>query len=354
MDNRHHASRRPTDNDDRSPITLQELDPSPVEWTPDLKQGGYFPNPSSSNSNDNNHSPQKLGLSGRGWEYWRKTTSQPPSKPSTNNSPVSSIQKYSTYPPTLFLALHLTNTSLIPLATQSVPASETFLLLTRPIYQSPTLEPLLLTLPILTHITSGLALRILRHRRRARLYGAETRAQRHDVNKSWKFPSLQARLGYLLLPLLGAHVAVNRVVPVYVDGGSSGVGLGYVAHGMARAPWVMRMSYVGLVGLGVWHFVGGWAWWMGWRKAAEAPKKLGKAAGVNGGFLGSVKAGNEFLGRSRRVWWVVNGLAVVGTGLWLVGGLGVIGMGGLGSGWEAREWDKIYAEVPVLGKFLMA
>ncbi|KAK2781099.1 hypothetical protein FQN53_000790 [Emmonsiellopsis sp. PD_33] len=340
MDNRHNASRRPTDNDDRSPILLQELDPSPVEWTPDLEQGGYFPNPSASSSNDDNHRhphTQKLGLSGRGWEYW-----------------LSSIQKYSTYPPTLFLALHLTNTSLIPLATQSIPSSETFLLLTRPIYQSPTLEPLILTLPILTHIASGIALRILRHRRRARLYGAETRAQRHEVNKSWKFPSLQARLGYLLLPLLGVHVAVNRVVPVYVDGGSSGVGLGYVAHGMAKAPWVMGLSYVGLVGLGVWHFVGGWAWWMGWRKAAEGPKKLGKSAGVNGGLLGSVRGGSEFLGRSRKVWWVVNGLAFVGAGLWLAGGLGVIGDGGLGSGWEAREWDKIYAEVPVLGKFLMA
>lgn len=264
---------------------------------------------------------------------------------------VSTIQKYSTGPPTLFLGLHLTNTSLIPLATQSVYSSESFLLLTRPIYQSPGLEHILLTVPVLAHIASGIAIRYIRQSRRARLYGAETREQRKELRRR-NLPGAQARLGYILAPLLGVHVLVNRVVPVWVDGGSSGVGLGYVAHGFAKSPWLMRGYYAVLVGAGVWHVVGGWAWWMGWRGAASGlAVKRGKAGGANGGYLGS-DAGSEQLRQKKRRWWVINGLVVAGTGLWLAGGLGIVGEGGLGSGWEAKNWDMIYSKVPVLGKYL--
>ncbi|OJD13825.1 hypothetical protein AJ78_05748 [Emergomyces pasteurianus Ep9510] len=340
---------RPSDNvrnEDMSRGSLQELDPSPVDWTPDLEQGGYFPNTSDpsgkilrncnseSESKHNHHPFRHLGLSGKGWEYW-----------------LSTLQRTSTYPPTLFLTLHLTNTSLIPLLTNSVPASEPYLLLTRPFYQSLAFEPLLLTVPVLTHLASGVALRILRARRRARLYGAETRAQRHEIraSRNWKRPSVQARLGYLLLPLLASHVLVNRVVPVYVDGGSSGVGLGFVAHGIARAPRVVGLWYAALVGVGVWHVVGGWAWWMGYgRQLTETGIGAGKSKGPNGGVLGSL----EWRRRSRKVRWTVIGISAAGVGLWLAGGLGVVGRGGEGMGWEARGWDKIYREVPLLGRVL--
>ncbi|OJD09467.1 hypothetical protein ACJ73_10291 [Blastomyces percursus] len=198
----------PSETEDSFVDPLQELDPSPLDWTQDLEQGGYSLNISSASksseirshegeSNHGSNPTRRIGLSGKGWEYW-----------------LSTLQRTSTYPPTVFLTLHLTNTSLIPLLTNSIPASEPYLLL--------------VTLPILTHLASGVALRILRARRRARLYGAETRAQRHELRASghWRRPSAQAWLGYLLLPLLGSHVLVNRVVPVVVDGGSSGVGLG--------------------------------------------------------------------------------------------------------------------------------
>ncbi|PGH17516.1 hypothetical protein AJ79_01116 [Helicocarpus griseus UAMH5409] len=344
MDEQSHAAgrQRLPSNVDPSPMSLQELDPSPVEeWTPDLEQGGYFPktSPNGASSspdkpNSSRHPNLGLGLSGRGWDYWLLT-----------------LQRTSTYPPTLFLTLHLTNTGLLPLVTRSLPASEPYLLLTRPIYQSPGLEHLLITLPILTHLASGVALRILRARRRARLYGAETRAQRHDLRRkgSWKLPSIQARLGYLLVPLLGAHVLVNRVVPVYVDGGSSGVGLGFVAHGFARAPWVMNLGYVAFVGVGVWHFAGGWAWWMGWRSAAEPESRVMENKGPNGGLLGSKEVGSEWRRKVRKARWVVNGVAAVGALVWLAGGLGVVGRGGLGSGWEGRGWDRIFKEMPLLG-----
>lgn len=261
---------------------------------------------------------------------------------------MSTLQKYSTYPPSLFFVLHITNTSLIPLATRCLSSSEPYLLLTRPIYQSPPLEPVLLTIPVLTHVASGIALRALRQSRRARRSGAETREQRRAVTP-WRRPSVQAQLGYMLIPLLGAHVLVNRITPLIVEGGSSSVGLGFVAHGIARKPWVMRTGYVVFVGIGVWHFVGGWAQWMGW-KTADAPD-LGSRRGSKAMYLGSEKGMKEMKAKRRRRW-IVNGLAAAGTVLWLSGALGVLGRAGIGSGWEARNWDELYRQVPVLGRFL--
>jgi len=35
-----------------------------------------------------------------------------------------------------------------------------------------------------------------------------------------------------------------------------------------------------------------------------------------------------------------------------LGGLGVVGRGGLGSGWEAKNWDSLYSRVPIFGEIL--
>lgn len=233
--------------------------------------------------------------------------------------------------------------------TRSVPSSESYLLLTRPIYQSIPLEHIMLTVPILAHIASGVTLRSIRARRRARLYGAETRAQR-SLLKSWPVVSVQSRLGYLLLPLLGTHVLVNRLVPLKVEGGSSGVGLGYVAHGFARSPVFWSLYYIIFVAAGVWHIVGGWAAWRGWR-VTTARKSRGEGHVIHGGYLGYMES-QEQQKRRRRMWWIVNGIAALGTALWLAGGLGVVGYGGKGSGWEAKNWDELYKNVPVIGAWL--
>ncbi|PYH30635.1 MCP1 family protein [Aspergillus neoniger CBS 115656] len=267
----------------------------------------------------------------------------------TSIFPVSAFQRYSTYPPTLFLALHWANTSLIPLATRSVPDSESFILLTRPVYQSPGLEHLVLTAPVLIHIASGIALRNIRSARRARLYGAETRSQRHSLT-FWPRMSLQARLGYSLVPLLGAHVLVNRITPLMVDGGSSGVGLGYVAHGFARAPALWNLYYLLFVAVGVWHFVGGWAAWMGWR-VTTVRKERDRKKGSLEGYLGASES-EQRLRRQRKMWWTVNGIAAVGASIWLAGALGIIGRTGQGYGWEAKGWNEIYSQVPVIGSWL--
>lgn len=244
------------------------------------------------------------------------------------------LQKYSTYPFALFLGLHITNTSLLPLLTRNLHTSDNLLLLTRPYYQSPPLEPLLILGPLATHLLSGLALRIHRHRVNVKRYGAESYADRRRI--LWPKLSTQSLLGYLFLPLIAGHTFVNRWLPLWLEGGSSGVGLRYVAHGFAKHPFVANVGYAALVGVGAWHFVGGAAKWL-----TVSPEYVSE----NGDY-GRVK-------RKRRGW-IINGVAAVVAGLWMLGGLGVVGKGGTGAGtgWEVRAWDELYRSVPVFGQRL--
>ncbi|KAI1940627.1 hypothetical protein LOZ66_002223 [Ophidiomyces ophidiicola] len=318
-------------------LSLQELDPAPDEaLLSALEDGLYAPQTQTQTpgvQSNGKSTGARLGLSGHSCDYW-----------------LSRIQRYSTYPPSIFFGLHLLNTSLIPLATQSVAASETYLLLTRPIYQAPALEPLLLTIPIAAHVVSSISLRFLRNSRRARLYGAETRQQRKALKAANRI-SRQAILGYLLLPFLGVHVLINRIGPWYVDGGSSSVGLGYVSHGFAKSPWTIGAWYIAFVGIGVWHFVSGWAWWTGWRETPGLTREAEKRLGATAGCLGNP---SEVQALRKRKWRrrIITSAACVGTALWLAGGLGVVGNGGVGVGWEAKTWDHIYSQIPILGPYL--
>lgn len=260
--------------------------------------------------------------------------------------PVASLQKYSTYPPTLFFALHLFNTSIVPMATRSVPVSDNYLLLTRPIYQSPGLEHVVLTIPVLAHVVSGIALRNIRASRRVQLYGAKTSGKTRLLSW-WPKTNLQARLGYVLIPLLGMHALVNRVVPLIVDGGSSGIGLGYVAHAFARRPVFWNIYYLFFVSIGLWHIIGGWAAWMGSRVTTSRNEGTNKVSLGN-----SLGQSQQRARRHRKMWWVVNGIAAVGTSAWLAGALGIIGRAGGGSAWETKSWNEIYSRVPIIGKWL--
>ena len=62
-------------SDAQSILTMQELDPSPVD-DPDLENGEYFPQMQDANSlfdqSNQSHSfgAQKLGLSGLRWDHW--------------------------------------------------------------------------------------------------------------------------------------------------------------------------------------------------------------------------------------------------------------------------------------------
>lgn len=232
--------------------------------------------------------------------------------------------------------------------TRSVPDSESYLLLTRPIYQSPGLEHLVLTVPIVIHVVSGFALRNIRAARRARLYGVESRVEK-ALLKSWPKMSLQAKFGYILCPLLGIHVLVNRIAPLIVEGGSSGVGLGYIAHGFSRRPVLWNTFYPIFVASGVWHIVGGWATWMGWN-VTTVRKERGRDTVLKGDLR--YRESEQVTKRRRRIWLTVNGIAAVGTSIWLAGALGIIGFAEPGSSWEANGWNAIYKHVPVIGRWL--
>lgn len=203
---------------------------------------------------------------------------------------------------------------------------------------------------------SGIALRNIRTARRARLYGAETRAQRDLLSFSfWPRFSIQAKTGYLLAPLIGLHVLVNRVTPVIVDGGSSGVGLGYVAHGIARSPIFWNVFYLFFVTASVWHFVGGWATWLGWKVTTATARKERGSKGSLEGYLGDYTGNQDRVKRQQKVWWVVNGLAAAGAALWLAGSLGIVGRAGdaaAAAGWEAQGWNELYSQVPVISGWL--
>ncbi|KAF3759992.1 DUF1691-domain-containing protein [Cryphonectria parasitica EP155] len=265
------------------------------------------------------------------------------------------IQRWSTYALSIFTGIHIANTSLIPLATRSVPASESYLLLAREIYQTPLTEPLFIALPIAAHIASGIALRLVRRSQNLKRYGGATPAvfpQKSSTSSTfssysltgprspWPTMSLISLAGYGFSVLLAGHVFMNRLLPLHVDGDSSNIGLAYVAHGFARHPATSYLVYGGLLTVGCGHMVWGWATWLG----------LGPLAGWHTDLksLGSTRNRDEDARRRkrrRRMWLGVNGAAVIGTLLWAAGGLGVVARGGRMDGWVGKVYDDLYATV---------
>jgi hypothetical protein len=243
------------------------------------------------------------------------------------------IQKYSTYVFSAFAAMHITNTSIIPLITRSVPASEPYLLLTRPYYQSPAVEPLMVALPLWSHIISGLAIRVLRRNANANRYG-DPYSQENKASfftKFWPRVSGISKLGYLFTPLVLGHMIINRAIPK-AQGGN--IELQYVSHAFAKHPVVSSAGFAALLGVGCFHITWGWAKWLGW--TPEQVTDFG---------------GNREQSKKRR-WYVINAIAAAVTGLWMAGGFGVIGRGGKAAGWVGRQYDELYRMVPLLGRWL--
>ncbi|MCJ1334939.1 hypothetical protein MMC09_000205 [Bachmanniomyces sp. S44760] len=324
-------------------LSMQELEPSPVEETPpNPEKGEYFPSQDAAakSPSSNSRSPG-LGLSGHSTIWWRK---HPSSRPcltyvclKNKLTPgcaqiVQRIQKYSSYTFTAYLAAHITNTSILPLITQSISSSDTYLLLTRPYYQSPISEPLLVIAPLALHVASGIALRLVRRRQTAIRHGAENRTERRKI--AWPRLSGTSALGYVLLPFVAGHVAINRLLPLWVEGGSSGVGLQYVGHTFARLPVISWVGYTALVGVGSFHFVWGWARWLG--------------LGPDGAGSQYEMGGEDREVARRRSWWAVSIVASLVMGVWVAGGLGVVGRGGAVGGWVGRGYDDLLRRIPIL------
>lgn len=229
-------------------------------------------------------------------------------------------------------------------------ASESYLLLAREIYQTQLSEPLLVALPIAAHVASGIAIRLLRRSQNLKRYGGATpggailplhRRQTSSSSKQRIWPPLSwiSCSGYVFTLAVGLHAFVNRVLPLAVEGDSANIGLAYVSHGFARHPVISWVAYGGLLVVGCGHMVWGWAKWFGlaqragWR--APAP-------------TGNVRVDREVKKRRRRVWYAVNGVAVLVTGLWAAGGLGVVARGGPARGWVAKVYDGLFDRIPLL------
>jgi hypothetical protein len=243
------------------------------------------------------------------------------------------VQKYSSYTFAIFASFHIANTSIIPLITRSVAESNRYLLLTRPYYQSVLAEPLIVAIPLIAHVSSGIALRIYRRRQALFRYGAETHRDRKTI--PWPALSGTSTLGYLTTVVVGAHVWTTRILPMYMHGDSSMISLSYVSHSFELFPYLGFAGMTGLVGISVWHMVWGAAKWLGLAPSqvtdTDSPRHLVK----------------------KRRWYGINAAAALVTGLWLAGGLGIVGRGGKTVGWIGREFDELYKSLPLIGRWAL-
>ncbi|KAI0111230.1 hypothetical protein GGR51DRAFT_70811 [Nemania sp. FL0031] len=253
------------------------------------------------------------------------------------------IQRYSSYTFTFFAGLHFANTSLIPLVYQSAPYSEPFLLMTRELYQTRLTEPLLVALPVLTHVVSGITIRLLRRSQNKRRYHGDaspsfwelarskispsSTSHRSSSSRIWPTFSMIAGSGYAFAALLTSHVAMNRVLPLIVDGDSSNIGLGYVAHGFARHATSAYAAYALLLSVSAGHMVWGMARWLDLAPPANWKK---------------ITFDKPTRSRRRRAWWAINATAASLAVAWAAGGLGVVARAGPAYGWLGTVYDGIY------------
>lgn len=299
--------------------SLQELEPSPVDETPSgTTADSYFPGSTSSSSSTSN--TLGLSFSGHSSIYY-----------------LSRLQKYSSYVFTAYAAAHIANTSIIPLITRSVPESERYVLLTRPYYQGIPFEPLLIVVPLWTHVLSGVALRVVRRNLNARRYGATERQDKPSFLSAQFWPRVSgiSKLGFALAPLVVGHVFINRAIPQQFAGGQSNVNLSYVSHAFAKHPIISYAGFSALIAIGAWHMTWGWAKWMGW-----TPEQVTVAAG-----------GEREIAKKRR-WYVLNGLAAAMTALWMAGGFAVVGRGGPAPGYIGKLYDEMYRRIPMVGRWM--
>ena len=226
-----------------------------------------------------------------------------------------------------------------------MPASEPYLLLTRPYYQGLPFEPLLVIVPLWAHVLSGLAIRIYRRNLNARRYGdpdsrrlsyqkATATAAVKNESAFWPAVSGISKLGFLLAPLLVGHVAINRAIPQQVEGGASNVNLSYVSHAFAKHPAISFMGFAALITVGCWHVTWGWAKWLGF--TPEQTTELGSERDM-------VK---------KRRWYTINGIAAAVAGLWFAGSFGVVARGGAAAGWLGRQYDEMYRLIPIVGRWM--
>ncbi|KAK1252323.1 hypothetical protein MKX08_003510 [Trichoderma sp. CBMAI-0020] len=335
-------SRRDRRDSNSTFISLMQLDPAPMDTdgdTPTEKQ-----NPMDSLAADGASVERSVGSLKSG-------STMAPGLSGSGHGAIyylTRMQKYSSYAVSVFTTMHLANVSLLPAITRSVAGSETYLLMGRELYQTSITEPLLVGLPVLMHIGSGIALRLLRRSENIRRYGGSTPgmfsliSSRTDSTTSssrssvrlWPQVSWISWSGYVYTAFYGAHVFMNRILPLVVEGDSSNIGLAYVSHGFARHPLIAATAYRGLIGIGCGHMVWGLAKWFG-------------IAPSTSGWWGSqaVAVDKKTKRQRRRRWLAIQAAVVAAAALWAVGGLGVVARAGASEGWVGKLYDDLFAHV---------
>lgn len=292
-------------------------------------------------------------------------------------------QRYSSYAFTIFTSVHLVTTSLVPLATRSVSASESYLLLSREIYQTRVSEPLLVIVPIVVHVAAGIGLRLVRRYQNLRRYGGATPGlwptgssnqvgerkrsvpegdrerparpwsrklqswwHRSRLHSGWPSLSIISASGYAFFLALASHIVVNRLLPLAVEGDSADIGLAYVAHGFARRPVVTWLSYSAFLGLASGHMVWGWSRWLHMaQKASWGGSTLLSSRTDGGRPTGNVVADKAARKRRRRTWLAIQTGTVVIFAAWASGGLGIVARGGKMQGWVGTVYDGLFEKV---------
>lgn len=133
---------------------------------------------------------------------------------------------------------------------------------------------------------------------------------------------------------------MNRGLPLWVEGGSSGIGLDWVGHGLAVGPaWYRiagRVGYLALVATVGFHVCWGWAQWLGFGPEQVSGRSTDAAAKQ----------------KSRRRFWMINAGSAVVTWIWLAGGMGVVGRNGRVAGWVGRHYDDLLRHLPFLRSYV--
>ncbi|OAA60525.1 hypothetical protein SPI_05649 [Niveomyces insectorum RCEF 264] len=305
---------------------------------------------------------------------------------------LSRVQRYSSYAFVIFTSVHLVTTSIVPLATRSVSASESYLLLAREIYQTRISEPLLVVVPVVAHVAAGVGLRLVRRAQNLRRYGGATpgvwpalRAKRSSERRGlakageegdgeaetgwrwllhprrwwdecrwfgarlatgWPAMSLISVSGYVFFVSLAAHVAVNRVLPLAVEGDSSDIGLAYIAHGFARHPVTAWLSYLAFLGAASGHMVWGWARWLNLAQTAAWSGRTFLGAAADGRRpTGNAAADRAARKTRRRTWLAIQSCVLLTFGAWAAGGLGVVARGGKMQGWVGNVYDGLFQKI---------
>lgn len=165
--------------------------------------------------------------------------------------------------------------------------------------------------------------------------GGKEKKQNSHV-RLWPQLSYISISGYVFTLFYGAHVFMNRLLPLAVEGDSSNIGLAYVAHGFARHPAVAWTAYLGLISVACGHMVWGVAKWFGLAPSTSGCGWRGKE---------SVVIEKNTKRQRRRKWLGVHGVSLAVAALWAVGGLGVVARGGLADGWVGKVYDDLFGTV---------